>query len=311
MYDYKKHFELGKIQIQSEKKLKTLSDLKYKSVELYRSVDPKHTRKAFNDISEGMITEKDYIYLLIFDFKVYRNRTHYIKYPNTEHFVELTGGTGSSGGGMGSGHLQDVWNPALNVNITFKKQDTSLLLEFGRIMPDFNFLELIGRSTESEWKFKDSSFPPNIGKKNLAKALKQKYIILPEDIRYICHMNKTKGDDPTFIVVDRSEFNYWDSPVNFRTITNNVVKSWEVVNHQVYRDGGTTYYYVKDDNGVEKTFFSPAFFRSGNSKKEATWDDKEIVNISKEEKANLVDFLKIQENPTKEFFEYERTRDKT
>lgn len=100
---------------------------------------------------------------------------------------------------------------------------------------------------------------------------------------------KTKSNLPTYIVVDCSRF-YSDEKERFFIIHLGAIKQFEVTRFDRFRDGGTTYITAKDDKNKTYEFFSPTPF---DKNKVPTFQAEELEEVTKEEKENLIELLKL------------------
>ena len=279
-----------------------LSEFKHRNVELYRSADAKNTAIYWTKLTDrsDRAEAKAYFELLRFGYKG-GDHMIYIKFPGTEHFIEMKeGGYGSGRGNMTSSSGQNVWETGDDRHFEIVSQEPNLLLFIGKILPEFNFMNLVARVTKSgeEFLFRDSSNPPTFNEHEIDKALSEKYIKMSESVRTIEYAMKTKGAEPTYFVVDYPAYNFQYEKYSFKMIKDNEVEEMKVKNLARYRDGGTTIITVVDKDGKEHEFFSPTPFEK---EKKTTWDKTtELKEVSQEDKIYLTHLLKIELEPLEE-----------
>jgi len=292
--------------IEPEMVFGNLSEFVNKSVTLYKSSDPKLTSIYFtNDTNkrENIACFE----LLVFEYNRGES-THFLKYPNQNHFIELSGTCiGSARGNMTQGLGENVWENFSN-DPKYRKGKIQIYQHDGNVMlnfddSEFNFLKIAARKTtgEKSYIFKDSSYGQNRNIEMIESVLKEKYLKLPENVRGISYMCKTKDMiGVVYFAVDYPAYNFSYDNQRFRVIlSNNDIKELKVTKMERYRDGGTTYIFLLDGNNKEHIFFSPSSFV--NEEIEPTnFDGIPLINVTDEERKELCKVLNILIIPNKE-----------
>lgn len=261
-----------------EKNYDNLSKFANRKVELFRSSDLKNTAIYFTDLpSEDKGKATAFFELLRLDNR--GDHQTYIRFPNEDHFVEMVGGGGGSGrGNMMTSGGKDVWETGSDLHFEIYSQEDNLLLTFGKHLTQFNFMVKVHDDAE------------------VRKALSMKYLRIPEDVRQVEYLYKTKSVSPKYFVIDYPAYNFRYDNHRFRIIDNDGVKEYKIKNFERYRDGGTTIIDVVDENSKEHKFFSPTPFDKSAVVK---WDDIELEEVADEkEKEKIIALLQLELEPS-------------
>jgi hypothetical protein len=239
--------------------MKDMSIHSKRKIEVYRSSNPELTGeyygKSFKDSKEPAFFE-----LAFFEYEWGKSQI-FLRYPHTDFFIEMTGGTGSSWGNMtstgGRNYTEEEISETKDKKAMFElfKHDTHAMLSFSGFV-SFNFLT----------KVKDTAI--------LAEVFSRKFLPLP-DKRQIVYAYVTS--DNKYIIQDRPVTNGIPSRTWFGSITEGL-KLAQIENHVTYRDGGTTYFDMIID-GVTHKFYSPTPF---NQELKATLDGNVIKKVDDE-----------------------------
>jgi hypothetical protein len=261
-------------------------------VKFYRSTDPYNTSVYFTENKNKRdMDSKAWIDLLWFDYDGGDHQI-YIKFPETDYFVEIMGGgMGSGRGNMTISSGKNVWEERdYKQKISILRHADNLLLSMGESIPEFNFMKKIAEYDKGN-KFSQSY--PNEKFDNYDEIQKiifnSRYLKIPEDIRSISYCFKTK-DKSKYFLVDCPAYNFKYDNHRFFVIENKIPKQYTIKGFDRYRDGGTTFITVTDENGKDHVFFSPTFAAKDLCEK---WDDTELIKVTKNEEAKLVKLLNI------------------
>lgn len=277
-----------------EKQFCDLSQFKQRDVELFRSSDQNETAIYFTEVEyEQRKKAKAFFEILRFGLDGGDHQL-YIRFPNTDYFIEMIGGGfGSGRGDMKTATGKNIWEDKHKAPITIYSHNNDLILLIGRMdwTPEFNFMTRVARYDKGN-PF-NSPYPNEtfINFKEIEKALSMKYLKIPESIRKIEYCYKTKEGTPKFFVVDYPACNFKYDNHRFFVIENEVVKEFTIKNFVRYRDGGTTIITVIDENGIEHKFFSPTSLPEKTLCEK--WDEIELVEATKEEKSKLTELLNL------------------
>lgn len=215
----------------------------------------------------------------------------YIRYPNTDYFVEMYGGDFENGRGvMIRAICENVWAEKYNSSITIFSHDKNLICLIGRLdySPEFNFMEKVASYNKGN-PFNNPY--PNVTSVNyneIEDALSFKYLKLPDN-RTIEYCYKTNDNKSKYFVVDYPKYNFKYNNQRFSVIENNIKKEYEIKNFVRYRDGDTTIITVIDENNIEHKFFSPT--KLSNETLSVKWDDVELIPTSDIEKEKIEELL--------------------
>jgi hypothetical protein len=273
-----------------------------KDMELYRSSDGKNTSIYFCN-SKDRFTKTSFFELLIVD-----NTDVYIRYPETDFFVQLYGvAYNSAHGSMKVGSVQDVWENKFHKQIDLHYHDQNMMLKIGGKFGKINFLNLVAKKDKYLSELKSSGKLINdhtavlpFGEDELHQKMVMKFLQLPEEIREIAHAKKLVTPFETlFFIVDYPQYKPFYKNYRFRVIDEDrKVINYPIVDTTTYRDGGTTKIKVLDPSGNEHVFFypSPLSFAS----KKCTWDGETLIDVPENELQELITLLNIQFAPIEE-----------
>ncbi len=239
------------------------------SVEIYRSIDKKLTAQYFGDRDKPT-----YFEIAIFHYNHSENEV-YIKYPDTEFYIELYGGSGSSHGNMSHYTLRNILEEEIQPfvyegvlqpkSMKLYKHETHLLVELeSSYSGDFNFLERVAVIKPHPLdKIKEFGFDV------YNEFIHGKFIPLP-DAKNIAY--KFKTSDGNLIIVDQSAYNFtYESMRCFFGNVKDGIKQGKISGFERYRDGGTTNFDVTIDGTVHK-FHSPSRLGKKADDYNPTWD---------------------------------------
>ncbi len=273
-----------------------------RDVELFRSSDLHNTAIYFTE-TENKRNEKAFFELLRFSLEGGDHQV-YIRFPNTDYFVEmLDGGMGSGRGNMMQSEGKDVWKDKDSAPFSVYSHDKNLVLLFGRIdwTPEFNFMTKVAEYDKGNPFNRPYPQETFVNYEEIEKALSLKFLKIPENIRKIGYAFKTLGTVLKYIVVDYPAYNFKYENQRFRVIENgeNQVKEYKIKSFQRYRDGGTTIIIAIDENGNEHKLFSPQQMFDDGKNLVPKYDDTELIEIKQGEFEwdRLVELLKIELEP--------------
>ena len=242
-----------------------------RKVEVYRSSNIELTGQYYNRYYGDGEKETGFFELAFFQYE-YGKSQIFIRYPHSDFFVEMTGGTGSSWGTMtstgGRNYSEEEVSERNDKKAMFElfKHETHALLKFDGM--SFNFLTRVEEQTD------------------INEIFTRKFLPLP-DKRQIAYAYITS--DNKYIIQDRPVTNGVPSRTWYGSITEGL-KLARIENHVVYRDGGTTYFDLIVD-GVTHKFYSPTPF---DQDKKATLDGNAIRKMDDETLRVLIVALGIE-----------------
>jgi len=280
-----------------EKQFCELSQFKQRDVELFRSSDQNETAIYFTDVEyNDRETAKAFFEILRFGLEGGDHQL-YVRFPNTDYFVEMIdGGFGSGRGDMKKATGKNVWEDKHKSPFTIYSHNKNLIFLIGRTdwTPEFNFMQKVA-SYDKGNKF-NHPYPPYpnetfVNYEEIERALSMKYLKIPESIRHIEYCYKTKDETPTYFVVDYPAYNFKYDNHRFFVIKNEVTEEFEIKNFMRYRDGGTTIITVIDENGNEHKFFSPTSLPTKTLCEK--WDEIELIEVTEIEKIELAKLLNL------------------
>lgn len=282
-----------------KKQFGELSQFLKRDVELFRSSDLNNTAIYFTNVEdEDRETAKAFFEVLKFEL---RGGDHqlYIRFPNTDYFVEMVdGGFGSGRGNMTKAIGENPWEDnKYDKPLTVYTFDKNLMIIFGREDwgREFEFMSKVAsydKGNPYNHPYPNETF---FNYKEIEEALKLKFLKIPEDIRNIEYCYKTTEEVPTFFVVDHPKYNFKYDNHRFRSITGNKISEYQIKNFQRFRDGGTTIITVTDSLNIDHEFFSPTSLPKKVLCEK--WDDIELVEASDEEKQIIIDMLNLKVIP--------------
>ena len=277
-----------------------------RDVELFRSSDLNNTAIYFTEVDNDKRKDaKAYFELLRFGLDGGDHQT-YIRFPNTDYFVEMIGGgMGSGRGDMKQADGKNVWADANDSIFNIYSHGNNLILLIGDLLPEFNFMTKIA-SYDKGNKF-NRPYPNEtfVNYEEIEKALSMQFLKIPESIRKIEYLFKTK-DSKKYFVVDYPAYNFNYSNQRFRVVENDfmVIEKSKVIEYPIknfvrYRDGGTTIITITNENGTEHELFSPQQMFNDGKNLVPKFDDTELVRIEKDadEWQSIVKLLKIELEP--------------
>ena len=268
----------------------SLLDRKGCDVEIYRSIDKKRTGEYF-----GVDRLKDAEFEVVVFKYVYDKHTIYVKYPDTDFYIEMFGGTGSSRGNITECNIRNILKERTqpfayeNVLRTEKelllKHDDYAVYKFG--ITDFNFLKRVAVVNNKSYGGR------SYGDEYVAEMLNRKFVPIPSE-RKISYSFVTS--DSKFVIVDHDAYNFqYETMRCFYGDFTNGIKLGEIKNFARYRDGGTTLFDCVVD-GVTHKFFSPANL-FGKTDKQPTWDGEVMTEMPSDAVSALINGLNIKLAP--------------
>ena len=267
-----------------------MSEHKGRKVELYRSCNPDIIGRYFAGDKGPAKFE-----VLVFEYHQSKERI-FIRYPNSNFFIPIVGGFGTSRGSMMEGGGEDVIGEIINPLIRRGKHfvqyigvnvhETEMFLQFGWNEGEFNFLRRIAAANMAKY---DNFVSGENNDALIEEALGRKYIKIP-DFRKIEYAFMTV--DENFILTDRSVHNYQYETLRCWFGNSSGMKEGKIKNFGRARDGGSTKFQVVIEEDKEThDFYSPTPF---NPELKATWDGKEIIPIDITRQEELIQVLKSQ-----------------
>jgi hypothetical protein len=247
----------------------TFEDRLTESVEIYRSIDKNITSHYFGDKNKPT-----YFEIAIFHYNHSKNQV-YIKYPDTDFYVELYGGSGSSRGNMSHYSLRNILEEEIQPfvyegvlqpkSMKLYKHENHLLVDLASTYGgDFNFLERVAYIKPHQFE-KTQEFGYDV----YNEFIKSKFIPLP-DAKNIAY--KFKTIDGNLIIVDQSAYNFtYESMRCFYGNLKDGIKEGKISGFERYRDGGTTNFDVTVNGKVHK-FHSPSRLGKKDDDYKPTWD---------------------------------------
>jgi hypothetical protein len=276
-----------------KKEFGNLSDFSERNVELFKSSDQNATAIYFTSYDRNNRENvKAYFELLRFGSEG-GNHQIYLKYPDTDIFVEIYKGRYESGQGtMLHAEGKNIWEKEHDKTINIYSHDDNLVLFIGKmnLLSKFNFMTKVAsynKGNPFNQPYPDKKF---INYEEIEKVLSMKYLKIPDSIKTIEYCYKTDDEIPKYFIVDYPTYNFQYKNHRFFMIENNIVKEFKIKKFDRYKDGGTTIITVIDDNSIEHEFFSPTVFSKDLVEK---WDNIELIKVTDEEKNKLVELLNI------------------
>lgn len=271
-----------------------LSEFEKRDVELFRSSDLNKTAIYFTEVKyKDREKVSAFFELLRFGLEGGEHQL-YIRFPNTDHFIEMIGGGfGSGRGDMLVATGKNVWkDDDDNSRITIYSQNNDLILLMGEsdCVPEFNFMKRVAsydKGNPFNRPYPNETF---VNYSDIEKALSMKYLKLPENIRNIEYCYKTKDVNPKYFIVDYPAYNFQYNNHRFFIIENYIVIEYKITNFVRYKDGGTTIITVIDEIGNEHKFFSPTSLPEKTLCEK--FDEYELVEVLGKEKKEIVKLLK-------------------
>lgn len=263
-----------------KKQFKPLAEFIGRDVDLYRSINPSQTAVYHN--CKG---KEAYFEVLVFGFDMGKKEL-YIRYPETDYFVEMEDGrSGSSHGVLEHKTAKDEWQKYVK-EVEYFKDDKNFLLHIGTT---HNFLQHVAhydKGNPYEHNY------PNETKENyqeIESALQLMYLKLPDELYSIGYVHKTQDEEPTYIYIDSPKYNFGYENHRLFVIKNGNAVQYKITKMRRYRDGGTTIIECTDAV-TNHTFYSPTSF---NKELKTKWDEQEIIDVTPEEKESIIKLLGV------------------
>ncbi|HWY13076.1 MAG TPA: hypothetical protein VN026_17195 [Bacteroidia bacterium] len=280
-----------------------------RDVELFRSSDLNNTAIYFTEVDDDKREKaKAFFELLRFGLDGGDHQI-YVRFPNTDYFVEmLGGGSGSVHGNMmiASGkNVHDVYD--CKDEFTIHSHDNNLLISFGTF-PRFNFMTKVAEYDKGNPFNQNYPQETFLNYEEIEKALSLKFSKLPENIRRVEYLFKTK-DSKKYFVVDCPAYNFKYDNQRFRVVENDFVviekskvNEYPIKNFVRYRDGGTTIITITDKHGVEHKLFSPQQMFDDGKNLVPKFDETELIKIENDtdEWQSIAKLLEIELEPKEE-----------
>ena len=250
-----------------------MSQFKTRKFDVYRSANQTLTGQYFTQDRKPAFFE-----LIVFDYG-WDGHQFYLRYPETDYYVELRGHTGSSWGTMTECHLRNVVEEVINPymyegvlrkkNVTVYKHETEAIIMFGSATSGLNFLSRMVN--------------PDIN-----EIMSREYIPLPT---YRAVHYSLVTPDNNYIIVDADDniFTYEGMNCYYGNLHNGIKKG-KISNFVRYRDGGTTLFDF-ELNGETYSFFYPT--RLGSTDKVPTWNDAPLIEMGDDLKTLICSQLDI------------------
>lgn len=283
--------------MQTEKQFGELIEFKTHNVELYRSSDLNNTAIYFTELEDAERKDAKAFFEVLY-FGLEDDNSHnlvYVRFPNTNVFVQMFGGYRGGRGDMQMGSFENVFAESYKRNYTFFSFGETAML-YAKDLNEFNFMTKVAsydKGNPFNRPYPDETF---VNFKEIEKALSMKYLKIPESIRKIEYCYKTKDATPKYFVVDYPAYNFKYDNHRFFVIENETVKEFAIKNFVRYRDGGTTIITVTDENGTEHKFFSPTSLPEKTLCEK--WDETELILATETERQKLAELLKLNLEPT-------------
>lgn len=254
------------------------------NVEIYRSIDKRNTGIYFGP---DKLLEAEFE-VVIFGYK-YNKQSVYIRYPETDFYVEMIGGGGSSRGSMEKCHFRNILKekiqPFLYKGVlkaeteSIYKHDNYAVYNLGSL--EFNFLKRIANF--NSYSYGDASY----GNEYIVEMLNRKFIPVPSE-RVIAYSFLTENDNIIIVDQDAHNFTYETMRCFYGKIEGAFIEV-KMNDFQRYRDGGTTLFdFMLYDK--KYSFYCPPGSKPLNK---PTLNDVEMVPLSKELLNDSIKFLNI------------------
>lgn len=282
-----------------EKIFENLSVFKKRDAELFRSSDLNNTAIYFTDVKDKDRKKASAFFELLRFGLEGGDHQLYIRFPNTDHFIEMIGGgMGSGRGSMIESEGKNVWEDAYCMPFKIYSHDSNLVLIMKGGISEFNFMTKVAhydKGNPFNHPYPNETF---VNFSEIEKALSMKYLKIPESVRKIEYCYKTKDAIPKYYLIDYPAYNFKYENHRFFVIENDLVKQFEIKNFLRFRDGGTTIVNSIDENGIEHKFFSPQTMFPTEKELSTTFDDVELAEATYLEKASLASLLGLELEPT-------------
>lgn len=282
--------------MKTEKEFGELSIFKERDVEMYRSSDLKNTAIYFTHVEDDKMEEAEAFFeLLHFELKGGEHQM-YIRFPNEDYYIEMiseyAGGRGIMQRTRG---IKNVFAESFRRNYEFFSFGENAML-YAKDLNEFNFMKKVAaydKGNPFNHPYPNETF---LNYPEIVDALKMKYLKLPQSIRTIQYLYKTKDEFyPIFIVIDCPAYNFQYKNHRFRIIQGEIVREYKITNFQRFKDGGTTIITVLDENNIEHKFFSPTSLPQKVLCEK--WDDEELIEVTDDERKKIIELLQIELEP--------------
>lgn len=284
-----------------EKVFGNLSDFEKRDVELFRSSDLNNTAIYFTEVKDKDRKKASAFFELLRFGLEDGDHQLYVRFPNTDYFIEMIGGgMGSGRGSMIESEGKNVWEDAYCMPFKIYSHDSNLVLIMKGGISEFNFMTKVAhydKGNPFNHPYPNETF---VNFPEIEKALSMKYLKIPEDVRKVEYCYKTKDIIPKYYLIDYPAYNFKYKNHKFFVIENDAIKQFEIKNFLRFRDGGTTIVNLLDEDGVEHKFFSPQTMFPTEKELSTTFDDVELIEATEFEKASLVSLLGLELEPVEE-----------
>lgn len=262
----------------TEKQFGDLSQFIGRGVELFRSSDQNNTAIYFTE-HEYAEREKMKAFFEVLCFDLYGgDHQLYIRYPNTDYFVEIYGGGSFSGrGALQESDGTNLWQDEFRRDLRINKADDDMVMFIGDSLPEFNFLKRVGGIEKSN-QFTHGDTDKYFNYDEVKKSLELKYLMIPTSIykiEYAFIEEKTNF----FVLSIFPAFNLKYDNHKLFAGTKNDMKEYSIIDFKRYRDGGTTIITAKDNLGNEHILFSPQRGFPTKEKIFPKWNDNELKEM--------------------------------
>jgi hypothetical protein len=222
------------------KQMIPMSTLKGRTVKLFRSSDKTGTASYWTNLDrEHKGIAEAFFEILVFDYEYGKNEV-YIRYPETDYFVETTGGYNSRHGTMNKGNGINPWSEKYSAKFELYNHDKNLMFKD----LEHNFLIEV-----ASVDYGNSTFPKNptyVNQNELEEAFALNYLKLPDDLMTIAYAYKTNDAIPTYFLIFYPTYNFGYNTHKAFSIKRGVATELTITEFQRYRDGGTTIIKVKE-----------------------------------------------------------------
>ncbi len=245
-----------------------LSEFNGKDIELYRSTDLVGTAIYFG----GRQTEKAFFEIMLIKVPLGENLI-FIRYPNTNHFVEMVVGGGGSWGDIEKRNGTNVWENKYKAPFSLCIHGENMLYSVGEeVECNFNFLKRVACTKT------------HLNVDQIEINLSRRYLKIPVSVRKVMYTLKTNEDNPKFILVDYPAYKFTYSNIRLFVVDNEEVKELKNVKCVIH---GNTFIIYLNDNGTEHIFVSPC------GDEPSKFDDINLITTSDNERQNLITLLDL------------------
>ncbi len=205
-----------------------------RDVELFRSSDLNNTAIYFTEVEDDEREKANAFFELLRFGLDGGDHQIYVRFPNTDYFVEmLHGGMGSAHGDMmvaDGKNVHDIYG--CKDKFTIHSHGNNLLLSFGDF-PKFNFMIKVAeydKGNPFDRPYPNETF---VNYEENKEALSRKFLMIPENIRRIEYLFKTrdipaKHNSAKYFIVDVPAYNFKYDNQRFRVIENDEVKEYKI-----------------------------------------------------------------------------------